>query len=178
MYYKRYRPKQETPSSVYQAVQSQGQAESQSDFPVDRTLQVLSFDSDLEFSKVLWKKIGKIRKFFTGESRYQGKEVHYAIVVFKFQYDLVKCFAEEFLQNKIAQIVEGTRPNQEEVQEQRREIIVEHLGNELDEAGKLAQLYEEGFNPVTNKFGEFKVNRQANEKGKYVFMQLLKIYLR
>ena len=37
--------------------------------------------------------------------------------------------------------------------------MYDHLGDELEEAVKLEKLHEEGFNPITNKFGEFKVNR-------------------
>ena len=45
------------------------------------------------------------------------------------------------------------------MEEQRQTLIVEHLGKELDEATKLQKLYDEGYNPIMNKFGEFKVNR-------------------
>jgi len=54
-----------------------------------------------------------VRKFISGQSRYQGKEVFYSIVIFKFEYDLVKCFVEEYLQNQINQMIEGTRPKEE-----------------------------------------------------------------
>lgn len=101
----------------------------------------------------MFKKVGKIRRFITGESKYNGKHVFYCIVIFKYEYDLVKCFLDEHLQTIANQLVDKVKPNEEELEEQRRELIVTHLGPELDQASKLQQLYEEGYNPITNKFG-------------------------
>jgi hypothetical protein len=63
------------------------------------------------------------------------------------------------------------RPTEDEVEEHRKELIASHLGSELAEAQKLQELYEEGYNPITNKFGEFKVNREANQKRKNIAIQ-------
>lgn len=69
--------------------------------------------------------------------------MHYCIVIFKYEYDLVKCFLEEYLQNIANQAVTmSSKPNEEELEEQRRQLISRHLGNELDGASKLQQLYE------------------------------------
>lgn len=108
---------------------------------MDRTLEAISFDGDLEPTRALFKKIGKIRRFVTGESKYNGKNVHYCIVIFKFEYDLVKCFLDEYLQNIANQLNAKVKPNEEELEEQRRELIVTHLAPELDQASKLQQLY-------------------------------------
>lgn len=74
-------------------------------------------------------------------------------MIFKYEYDLVKCFLDEHLQTIANQLITKVKPNEEELEEQRRELIVTHLGPELDQASKLQQLYEEGYNPITNKFG-------------------------
>ena len=48
LYFKRYKPKQISNISVYQTVQNKGkQVNVESEYPVDRTIEVLSFDSDL-----------------------------------------------------------------------------------------------------------------------------------
>jgi hypothetical protein len=133
-------------------------------------LEVLSFDGDLEPMKQLFKKIGKVRKFVTGETTYSGKTAFFCIVIFKYEFDLVKCFRDEYFQEIANRMIEGSRPNEELLEEQRRELIATHLGDELDQAKKLQELYEEGYNPITNKFGEFKVDYEANQKCKDLIM--------
>lgn len=55
-----------------------------SQYPVDRTLELLSFDGNLEFLKKYLRKIGKIRQYETGEGLYKGQKIHTAMCVFKF----------------------------------------------------------------------------------------------
>ena len=173
VYYKRYRPAQKTHSSLYDALhapQHTQHTQHTAQYPLDRTLEVLSFDGDLEMMKPLFKRIGKVRKFITGEALYSAKTAFTSIVIFKYEFDLVKCFRDEYFQEMANKMIEGSRPNEELLEEQRRELIATHLGDELAQANKLQQLYEEGYNPITNKFGEFKVDFEANQKRSPFFM--------
>lgn len=114
LYFKRYRPPQQQSTSVYQTIHSSNQQpQEKSVYPVDRTLEALSFDGDLQPVQVLFRKLGKIRKFITGEGKYQNKKVHYCIVIFKFEYDLVKCFADDYFQNIANQLTSKVRPKEE-----------------------------------------------------------------
>ncbi len=47
------------------------------------------------------KKIGKVRKFDYGKGEFKNREVFYCLVIFKYEFDLVKCFREEFIQSII-----------------------------------------------------------------------------
>ena len=114
LYFKRYRPPQQQPTSIYQTIHaSDHQLQEKAMYPVDRTLEGLSFDGDLQSVKALFRKVGKIRKFLTGEGKYQNKKVHYCIVIFKFEYDLVKCFLEDYFQNIANQLTSKVRPQEE-----------------------------------------------------------------
>jgi len=63
-----------TPESLYQLINSRGKPPSiPSEYPIDRTLEMLSFDGDLEFMRGVSRKLGRVRKFISGESKYQGK---------------------------------------------------------------------------------------------------------
>ena len=70
---------------------------------------MLSFDGDLEFMRGVSRKLGRVRKFYSGENKYQGKAVNFCIVVFKYEYDLVLCFAEDHLQNIVNQLAQGNK---------------------------------------------------------------------
>lgn len=55
---------------------------------------MISFDGDLDCLREALRKVGKIRKFITGETKFKSKQAFYAIVIFKFEFDLVKCFRD------------------------------------------------------------------------------------
>ena len=62
-------------------------------------------------------------------------------MIFKYEFDLVKCFRDDdFLQNVINSQGEG-RASEAALEEQRRELIAGHLGEELEQAKKLQELY-------------------------------------
>jgi hypothetical protein len=42
--------------------------EDKPEFPIDRTLEVISFDEDLKSIQPILRKIGKIRKYITGQT--------------------------------------------------------------------------------------------------------------
>ena len=83
-FYKRYRPSKQAPTSVYEAMNFDKNQEVKPEYPVDRTLEVISFDGGLEITKAIFKKIGKVRKFINGETIYHGKQAFYSFVIFKY----------------------------------------------------------------------------------------------
>lgn len=75
------------------------QQEEKSPFSVDRTLQLITFDDELKgHIQPIMKKIGKIRKFQFGTGQFKNKAANYCLVVFKYEFDLVKCFNDELIQ--------------------------------------------------------------------------------
>lgn len=74
---------------------------------------MLSFDGNLDSLKFIFKKVGKIRKFITGETMYCNKAAFFCIVIFKYEFDLVKCFRDDYFQEIANRSVEGARPNEE-----------------------------------------------------------------
>jgi hypothetical protein len=67
VYYKRYQPPQMTPESLYQLINNRAKASNiPSEYPIDRTLEMLSFDGDLEFMRGVARKLGRMRKFISG----------------------------------------------------------------------------------------------------------------
>jgi hypothetical protein len=69
---------------------------------VDRTLELISFDEELQGKiEQVMKKVGKVRKFEFGKGEFKNREVFFCMVIFKYEFDLVKCFREEFIQNVI-----------------------------------------------------------------------------
>lgn len=44
------------------------------------------------------------------------------------------------------------------------------MQEELKQVGKLEELHKEGFNPITNKLGQFRVDYEANQKRKRTFI--------
>lgn len=65
LYYKRYRPAK-TAATLHQALHGSTQPQAQSLYPIDRTLEAISFDGKLDIALPLFKKIGKVRKFLSG----------------------------------------------------------------------------------------------------------------
>ena len=67
VYYKRYRPAASGAVNVYSLLtkkdQSQEEKQQITEYPVDRTLELISFDGGLGFVKKYLRKVGKIRKF-------------------------------------------------------------------------------------------------------------------
>jgi hypothetical protein len=113
LYFKRYRPAQ-TQATLFQVLHNKKQEQSNDNalYPVDRTLEVISFDGKLEISLPFFKKIGKVRKFITGETKYAEKDTHYCIVIFKYEFDLVKCFRDEYFQELINRESNGGQANE------------------------------------------------------------------
>lgn len=72
-YYKRYRPTPKHPSlyGLLHQTQQPKQDQSQSPFPVDRTLELISFDGPLEAVRGYLRKVGRIRKMTTGQTQYK-----------------------------------------------------------------------------------------------------------
>lgn len=81
-------------------------------------MELISFDGDIGFLKKYLRKIGKIRQYETGEGLYKGQRIFTAMCTFKFEFDLVKCFRDEFLQAKIDEQCVG---NSKEMTEEDRE---------------------------------------------------------
>jgi hypothetical protein len=99
------------------------------EYSEDRTLELISFDGELNFLKGYLRKMGKIRKFETGDGIYKGQGIFTAMCVFKFEFDLLKCFREEYLQTKMD---EQSLPNSQALSEEDREehrcqLIHSHL---------------------------------------------------
>ena len=65
VYFKRYRPAITANQNIYNLATSKAptQPSQPTDYPVDRTLELISFDGSLSFLKKYLRKIGKIRKF-------------------------------------------------------------------------------------------------------------------
>lgn len=45
--------------------------------------------------------MGKIRQYEIGEGLYKSQKIFTAMCVFKFEFDLVKCFRDDYLQAKM-----------------------------------------------------------------------------
>lgn len=66
-------------------------------------MQVINFDGPLNADEVkrIFRVLGKIRKVEVGEYKQKGKHVYFAIVTFKFEFDLVKAFRPDYFQARI-----------------------------------------------------------------------------
>lgn len=72
------------------------------------------------------RKIGKIRQYDCGEALYKGHRIFTAMCVFKFEFDLVKCFRDDFLQIKIdEQCVANSKEMTEEDREDQRYNMIQ-----------------------------------------------------
>ncbi len=55
----------------------------------------MTFDEELKGKiEPIIKKVGKIRKFEFGKGEFKNREIFFSIAVFKYEFDLVKCFRE------------------------------------------------------------------------------------
>ena len=74
LYFKRYKPAEEQ-ASLYDVLHNKNRKsiDERSPYPIDRTLEVISFDGKLDVAIPFFKKIGKIRKYITGETKYANR---------------------------------------------------------------------------------------------------------
>ena len=109
-YYKRHKGTESNPFeqkniNIYNLLHDnkKEEVENKSEYPRDRTLEVITFGDkqQLESAKQLFRKLGKIRKYVTGEGEYKGRIIYYAMIVFKFEFDLVKAFKEEHMHDLV-----------------------------------------------------------------------------
>lgn len=81
------------------------------------------------------------------------------MAIFKYEFDLVKCFRDDFLQAIIQQEFKFHQ-NEEDKEDYRAELIETYLKDELvSKNKKIKELHDEGFNLITSKSGQFKVDR-------------------
>ena len=69
-----------------------------------------------------------MRKFITGQTKYADKEAFFCIIIYKFEFDLVKCFRDEFFQELI-----NRENNEEKAEEAEKEayktgMIADYMG--------------------------------------------------
>ncbi len=70
------------------------------------------------------------------------------------------------------------RLTQEELQEYRVSMIEDHLGQQAKQKMQQVQdLQKDGYNVITNRFGDFKVDYAANKKCTFIIIQSSKICL-
>lgn len=105
-----------------------------------------------------------MRKFISGETKYAGSTAYYCIVVFKFEFDLVKCFRDDFLQELASREHKEEKAGEADREDYQNQLITTYLADELKDVSKLEELHKEGYNVITNKQGEFKVDYEANQK--------------
>lgn len=66
-----------------------------------------------------------------GEGIYKGTKIWTAIIVFKFQFDLVKCFRDEYLQTIMDEqtLIYTKQAKEQDREEMRIDLIHEHMVN-------------------------------------------------
>jgi hypothetical protein len=74
-------------------------------------LQIVNFDGPLDpiELKRIFKLLGKIRKVDVGDYKQKGKSVYFGLVTFKFEFDLVKAFRSDYLQNLVNETFQRVR---------------------------------------------------------------------
>ncbi len=81
------------------------------------------------------KKVGKVRKFEFGKGEFKNRGVFFCMVIFKYEFDLVKCFREEFIQNVIQEHFKFHQ-KEEDKEDYRAELISTYLQKELESKSK------------------------------------------
>ena len=157
LYFKRYVPKGkfsemvETCESIhdvfeqlkdYEKVELQKLNESEKEYPLARTLIVMNFEKPLNAEKVrkVYHLLGKIRKVECGSYKNKAKNskfknIHFALVVFKNEYDLIKCFDGDLLQSRIDEFFKQERLKQDSDGKDTylRNLLVKYEENNIDE---------------------------------------------
>lgn len=165
LYFRRYRPAGENRerNTLYDVVEHKQPVFREQEEPKEchqRMLQVISFDSPLDPIELrrVFRLLGKVRKVEVGDYKQKGKPVFFGLVTFKFEFDLVKAFRSDYLQNQVNEAFQKIRLGQtrEQKEDYLFEVVDKH-GGELagDKMQQLQSLREQGFHVVTDKYGNF-----------------------
>ena len=174
IYFKRYKPtvelQQET-NQLYDILHNNKQVlKKENKETFNRVLQAISFDSphEEEELKRIFKLLGKVRKVEIGESKEKGRLLYFALVTFKFEFDLVKAFNIEFFQSRVDEEFRSRRLHQtKEGREEHGYDLAKEYGLIEEEDERVRKLKEDGFQVVTGSTGSFKVDREANQRCKH-----------
>lgn len=118
LYFRRYKPSelvQQETNNLYDIIENNEQVHKYGvKETFNRVIQAITFDSVLDEAEVkkIFRVLGKIRKVEVGETKQKGRVLYFALITYKFEFDLVKAFNLEYFQARIDDEFRTMRLNQ------------------------------------------------------------------